>query len=183
MVPEQRTRSSGLSAISISRDGIDGETQPVRNPEPVSVPDGQRGGAVHDAGASPSHLSERIEGHLTITIGLKEYTDFSIAPTWCIWTRIEAGKGSFQPVRFSVTYPLISHPSSPDFLTRDALKQFCQTAELSGFDGIGFTDHPAPTAKWLRAGGHDALDPFVTLSLCAAVTERIRLITNIVVLP
>ena len=86
-------------------------------------------------------------------------------------------------MRFSVTYPLIAHPSSPDFLTRGAVKQFCQTAERSGFDGIGFTDHPAPTAKWLRAGGHDALDPFVTLSFCAAVTERIRLIPNIVVLP
>jgi len=54
---------------------------------------------------------------------------------------------------------------------------------MSGFDGIGFTDHPAPTAKWLHAGGHDALDPFVALSFCAAVTERIRLIPNIVVLP
>jgi len=86
-------------------------------------------------------------------------------------------------VRFFVTYPLVAHPSSPDLLTRDAIKQFSQTAELSGFDGIGFTDHPAPTARWLRAGGHDALDPFVTLSFCAAVTERIRLIPNIVVLP
>jgi len=86
-------------------------------------------------------------------------------------------------VRFFVTYPLVAHPCSPDFLTRDALRQFCQTAELNGFDGIGFTDHPAPTAKWLQAGGHDALDPFVALSFCAAVTERIRLIPNIVVLP
>ncbi len=86
-------------------------------------------------------------------------------------------------MRFSVTYPLIAHPYSPELLTRDALKLFCQTAERSGFDGIGFTDHPAPTTKWLRAGGHDALDPFVALSFCAAVTERIRLIPNIVVLP
>jgi probable F420-dependent oxidoreductase len=86
-------------------------------------------------------------------------------------------------VRFSVTYPLIAHPYSPELLTRGALEQFCQTAERSGFDGVGFTDHPAPTAKWLHAGGHDALDPFVALSFCAAVTDRIRLIPNIVVLP
>ena len=32
--------------------------------------------------------------------------------------------------------------------------------EAAGFDGIGFTDHPAPTHRWLEAGGHDALDPF-----------------------
>lgn len=86
-------------------------------------------------------------------------------------------------MRFSVTYPLIAHPYDPELLTRGALKQFCQTAERSGFDGVGFTDHPAPTAKWLHAGGHDALDPFVALSFCAAVTERVRLIPNIVVLP
>ncbi len=86
-------------------------------------------------------------------------------------------------MRYSVTYPLITHPYHPDFLTRDALTRFCQTAEKAGFDGIGFTDHPAPTEKWLRSGGHDALDPFVALSFCAAVTERIRLIPNIVVLP
>ena len=86
-------------------------------------------------------------------------------------------------MKFSVTYPLIAHPYNPDLLKRDALKQFCQTAERSGFDGIGFTDHPAPTAKWLHSGGHDALDPFVALSFCGAMTERIRLIPNIVVLP
>jgi probable F420-dependent oxidoreductase len=94
-----------------------------------------------------------------------------------------AATGSVPPVRFSVTYPLIAHPYHPEFLTADALKSFCQTAERAGFDGVGFTDHPAPTERWLGAGGHDALDPFVALSFCAAVTERIRLIPNIVVLP
>ena len=86
-------------------------------------------------------------------------------------------------MRFSVTYPLVAHPAHPDLLTREALIRFCQTAEQAGFDGVGFTDHPAPTENWLRSGGHDALDPFVALSFCAALTERIRLIPNIVVLP
>jgi probable F420-dependent oxidoreductase len=86
-------------------------------------------------------------------------------------------------VRFSVTYPLVVHPYDPELLSPQALRRFCQTAEASGFDGVGFTDHPAPTARWLHSGGHDALDPFVALTFCAAVTERIRLIPNIVVLP
>ncbi len=86
-------------------------------------------------------------------------------------------------MKFSVTYPLISHPSSPELLSRDGLTRFTRTAEDSGFDGICFTDHPAPTDKWLKAGGHDALDPFVALTFCAAITERIRLIPNITVLP
>jgi len=86
-------------------------------------------------------------------------------------------------VRFSVTYPLVAHPYNPELITKQAMVSFCQTAEAAGFDGICFTDHPAPTDRWLKAGGHDALDPFVALSFCAAVTDRMRLIPHITVLP
>jgi probable F420-dependent oxidoreductase len=82
-----------------------------------------------------------------------------------------------------VTYPLIPHPYNPEFVTKAGLTRFCTTAEAAGIAGIGFTDHPAPTERWLRAGGHDALDPFAALSFCAAVTDRMRLIPNILVLP
>lgn len=82
-----------------------------------------------------------------------------------------------------VTYPLLEHPYNPELLSRQGLQRFCQTAEASGFHGIGFTDHPAPTTRWLQAGGHDALDPLVALSFCGAVTEHLRLIPNILVLP
>ena len=82
-----------------------------------------------------------------------------------------------------LTYPLIAHPYRPELVTKDGITRFAQAAEAAGFDGIGFTDHPAPSHKWLTAGGHDALDPFVALSMVAAATERMRLIPNIVVLP
>lgn len=82
-----------------------------------------------------------------------------------------------------VTYPLAGHPCDPVFVTGDALRRFAETAERAGFAGIGFTDHPAPSHRWLQAGGHDALDPFAALSYVAACTKRIRLIPNIVVLP
>jgi probable F420-dependent oxidoreductase len=81
------------------------------------------------------------------------------------------------------TYPLIEHPYNPDFTSREGVARVARAAEAAGFDGIGFTDHPAPSHKWLQAGGHDALDPFVALAVVAAVTERIRLIPNILVLP
>jgi len=81
------------------------------------------------------------------------------------------------------TYPLLGHPFKPEFVSRSGVTRLAQAAEAAGFDGIGFTDHPAPSHKWLTAGGHDALDPFVALTLVAAVTERMRLIPNIVVLP
>ncbi|MGP0032162.1 MAG: LLM class F420-dependent oxidoreductase [Acidimicrobiales bacterium] len=86
-------------------------------------------------------------------------------------------------MKFWVTYPLMTHPYNPEFLTKPALTRFCVAAEDAGFSGIGFTDHPAPTERWLQAGGHDAVDPFSALSFCAAVTDRLRLIPNILVLP
>ena len=86
-------------------------------------------------------------------------------------------------MNYWVTYPLTMHPYNPEFTTKAGLTRFCQVAEAAGFAGIGFTDHPAPTHKWLHAGGHDALDPFTALSFCAAVTDRMRLIPNILVLP
>jgi probable F420-dependent oxidoreductase len=86
-------------------------------------------------------------------------------------------------MRHWVTYPLITHPSNPELVSKDALSRFVRTAEAAGFDGVGFTDHPAPSDKWLKAGGHDALDPFAALAFVAAITERLLLIPNIVVLP
>ena len=82
-----------------------------------------------------------------------------------------------------ITYPLIKHPYDPAFVSKDALVRFARTAEAAGFDGIGFTDHPAPSDRWLQAGGHDALDPFAALAFIAAVTDRLLLIPNILVLP
>ena len=77
----------------------------------------------------------------------------------------------------------MAHPYDPTLVTRDAIVHFSQVAERAGFDAIGFTDHPAPTHRWLQAGGHDALDPFVALTVCATVTDRLRLVPNILVLP
>lgn len=82
-----------------------------------------------------------------------------------------------------VTYPISAPPYDEAFLTKSGLRDFVTTAEAAGFEGIGFTDHPAPSDKWRQAGGHDAFDPFAALAFCAAVTERIKLIPNILVLP
>jgi probable F420-dependent oxidoreductase len=81
------------------------------------------------------------------------------------------------------TYPLTVHPYEPAFVRPEAIMRIATAAETAGFGGIGFTDHPAPSQKWLAAGGHDALDPFVVLAAIAARTTRLRLIPNIVVLP
>ena len=86
-------------------------------------------------------------------------------------------------MRFAVTHPLVTHPYHPDLASGAGIARLAQAVEAAGFDGFGFTDHPAPTDRWLKAGGHDALDPFVGLGYAAAVTTTLRLVPNIVVLP
>jgi probable F420-dependent oxidoreductase len=86
-------------------------------------------------------------------------------------------------MRFTVTHPLVTHPYHPDLASGAGIARLAQAVEQAGFHGFGFTDHPAPTDRWLKAGGHDALDPFVALGYAAAVTTSLRLIPNIVVLP
>jgi probable F420-dependent oxidoreductase len=86
-------------------------------------------------------------------------------------------------MKHSVMYPLVAHPHNPEFVNGDALIRFARAAEEAGFRGISFTDHPAPSHKWLTAGGHDALDPFAALAFVAAATTEMRLIPHVVVLP
>src|SRR3954447_4070424 len=86
-------------------------------------------------------------------------------------------------MKHTVVFPLVHHPINVDLIAGDAMTRFVQTAERAGFDGVALTDHPAPSHKWLKAGGHDALDPFAVLSYVAAVTERMYLIPHVLVLP
>ena len=63
---------------------------------------------------------------------------------------------------------------------RDAAA-IARAAEAAGFAAIGFTDHPAPSAKWLDSVGHDSLDPFVAMAYCAAATSRIRVMSYVTI--
>lgn len=86
-------------------------------------------------------------------------------------------------MKFWMTYPITHSGYHPDLLAGGTIARIAQAAEAAGFDGIGFSDHPAPSGQWLRTGGHDTFDPFAALSYVAASTSRIALIPNAVVLP
>ena len=86
-------------------------------------------------------------------------------------------------MRFYLGLPFLSHPQNPEFLTQEAVAEVARAGEAAGFDAIATTEHPIPADEWLAAGGHDALDPFVALSFAAAATSRIRLLTNLAVVP
>jgi probable F420-dependent oxidoreductase len=81
-------------------------------------------------------------------------------------------------LEFSLELPLRGTATEPS-----AIVQVAQAAERAGFALVGYTDHPAPSAKWLAAGGHPTLDPFAALGFVAAVTSRVRLMTYLAVLP
>jgi probable F420-dependent oxidoreductase len=85
-------------------------------------------------------------------------------------------------MKFSMFLPMRSEEGQ-HFQSPAALKAIAQAAERAGYDACNLTDHPAPTAEWRRAGGHDGLDPFAAFAFIAGVTTRIRLHTHIVVLP
>ncbi|HKV20749.1 MAG TPA: LLM class F420-dependent oxidoreductase, partial [Mycobacterium sp.] len=86
-------------------------------------------------------------------------------------------------MKFTFTHPMHSHPYNPELVTGSGIATVAAAAEAAGFHGFGFTDHPAPSQRWLEAGGHDAVDPFVAMGYAAAHTTHLRLIPNIVVLP
>lgn len=86
-------------------------------------------------------------------------------------------------MRFMLEYPVAHTSYSKEFLDPEVMSAVAVNAEKAGFSAIGFTDHPAPSDKWMRAGGHDSLDPFSALAFCAAVTTRLRLMTFLLVAP
>ncbi|MEY3679858.1 MAG: F420-dependent hydroxymycolic acid dehydrogenase [Actinomycetota bacterium] len=79
-------------------------------------------------------------------------------------------------MRILYQYPDAIGPDS-DMLGAGPIDAVAGEVERAGLDGLAFTEHPAPSAKWLSAGGHQTLDPFVALSFAAAVTARVRLFT------
>lgn len=70
-----------------------------------------------------------------------------------------------------------------DMLDVGPLRDVAVAAERAGFTGISLTEHPVPGARWLEAGGHQSLDPLVGLGYVAGATDRLKLLTNLVVAP
>jgi len=86
-------------------------------------------------------------------------------------------------VKFSIQLATERVDQPAEFLTAAAIGEMALAAESAGFDACFVTDHPIPDDEWLASGGHHALDPFVALSFAAAATTRIRLHTNLLILP
>jgi probable F420-dependent oxidoreductase len=86
-------------------------------------------------------------------------------------------------MKVSLLLPTDQVQSLDEFITAEAVAEISQAAEAAGFDAVNATDHPLPGDEWMATGGHHALDLFVTLAFAAAHTDRLRLHTNLTVVP
>ena len=86
-------------------------------------------------------------------------------------------------MRISLGLPTSRVDRADEFVTGDAVAEMSACAEEAGFDAVFVTEHPFPPDAWMESVGHHALDPFVALAWAGAATRRLRLQTNLCVLP
>ncbi|WGM47527.1 hypothetical protein KOAAANKH_02404 [Brevundimonas sp. NIBR10] len=85
-------------------------------------------------------------------------------------------------MKFTMAIP-VGDITPGEFQTTEALREMAVALEAAKVDACYLTDHPAPSAEWLHANGHDAVDPFTTFGFLAAMTTRLKFHTNILVMP
>jgi probable F420-dependent oxidoreductase len=83
-------------------------------------------------------------------------------------------------VRYNLQFPNRANKFLETRLGNGRFSDFGVLAEEAGFDAVSVYDHPFPDDEWLRHG-HITLDPFVSLTAVAERTQRIRLLTNVLV--
>jgi len=86
-------------------------------------------------------------------------------------------------VKFTLEYPSDVPTATPELREPGVMRSLAVHAEAVGFDAIALADHPAPSAKWRSAGGHNTFDPAVALAFFAGATTAVRLMTHLWVLP
>ena len=91
-------------------------------------------------------------------------------------------------LRFGLTTPILTlnprvHAAWEETAGVDALRQIGQAADRLGYDHLTCSDHVAIPAAVTATRGGRYYDPFATLGFLAAMTERIKLVTHVLVLP
>lgn len=86
-------------------------------------------------------------------------------------------------MQFTVEHPVGQADCDPALYGPAGLFAVAQAAERAGFAAIGFSEHPAPSLKWLRGGGRATLDPVAALSFVAACTSTLVVMPYLLVLP
>jgi probable F420-dependent oxidoreductase len=82
-------------------------------------------------------------------------------------------------MKFAVQHGIGDSRWTPAIISPREVTRWATTAERLGFDAISFTDHPAPSNRWVESGGEGVADLFTSLGFCAAVTSTIQLLTYV----
>jgi probable F420-dependent oxidoreductase len=85
-------------------------------------------------------------------------------------------------MKFTMNLP-IGNITPGEFQSAAAIREMANALEAAQVNACYLTDHPAPSAEWLHAHGHDALDPFTAFGFVAEATTKLMLHTNILVMP
>lgn len=86
-------------------------------------------------------------------------------------------------MEFGIQHGMGDPSWQPPILDPGNVTHFARSVEAAGFAHLAFTDHPSPSASWIGAGGEGTADLFTSLGFCAAATERIGLLTWMLVVP
>ena len=84
-------------------------------------------------------------------------------------------------MKTNLMFPMRAVKHYPQWIGDGSLGELARFVEEAGFDGFAMSEHPYPDKAWLANGGHHAFDPFVSLSMVAEATRRLRLITYVMV--
>ncbi|MFJ8749008.1 LLM class F420-dependent oxidoreductase [Streptomyces sp. NPDC102441] len=84
-------------------------------------------------------------------------------------------------LKFNLMFPMRAVKHYSRWIEGNSLTTVARVVEDAGFDALSMSEHPYPDKEWLADGGHHAFDPFVSLSMIAAATERLRVITYVMV--
>jgi probable F420-dependent oxidoreductase len=86
-------------------------------------------------------------------------------------------------LRFAFEYVVDSTSDGGSLATSDGLATVARTADTLGYAAMALPEHPAPSHKWLTHGGHETFDPTAALGFVAAITQRLQIMTHLMVVP
>jgi probable F420-dependent oxidoreductase len=88
-------------------------------------------------------------------------------------------------MKFALAIPISRIAPRGEFQSGQAVREIAIALERAGVAGATLSEHPVPSSDWLHNDptGHDSLDPLVGLAFITAATRRLKVITNVVILP
>jgi probable F420-dependent oxidoreductase len=86
---------------------------------------------------------------------------------------------------FALKLPMAELVQDPAVDRTRVVGTMAKALEAAGVSAALTSEHPAPSAEWLRndPAAHDCLDPLTALAFVAGCTDRLKVFTNVLVLP